>query len=117
VLLYREEQKVSSYESHTHSLQGRGSERLEDSCCKSLFFSGRRVVAVALDILFQVLALHFYGTPEFDAWYLPAPYLLVDPALAHPYLLADLRDREQLVFPSGLGSKPTLNRGHLPLNF
>ena len=52
-------------------------------------------VTLSLQIPFEVFAPDLYVATERQAWYLPAPYALVDPALAHPQLLADLRDREE----------------------
>jgi hypothetical protein len=53
-------------------------------------------VVVALEVLFQLVSPYLYGAPQPHAWDLPAAQAPVDPALAHPQLLAQLRDGEQL---------------------
>ena len=57
-------------------------------------------VGVSVQVLFEGLFSHLDVVAQLDARYLPAADALVDPALTHPKLLADLRDREQ--------SQPTL---------
>ena len=51
---------------------------------------------MVLQVFFEVLALYLNVAPQPHAGYLPALYALMDPALAHPQLPADLEDREQL---------------------
>ena len=62
------------------------------------------LVALSFQVRFEVFAPDLYVAPELDAWYLPALYAPIHPALAHPQLLADIVDREEVqVSPSRLG--------------
>ncbi len=67
--------------------------------------SGRRLVALILQVPLEVLTPYLYVAPELYRGYLPALYAPVDPALAHPKLLADLRDREEKEEASSLLSE------------
>src|SRR5215203_3598139 len=67
---------------------GRLAERTLPACA--------RWVAPGLYVPFEVLAPHLDAAPEVHARQLPALYLLVDPAPAHPQQPAHLRHREQL---------------------
>ncbi len=49
-----------------------------------------------LEVFFEVLAPHLYRAAQPHAGDIPAAQVPVDPALAHPKLLAKLRNREQL---------------------
>jgi hypothetical protein len=60
------------------------------------WFGGSRLVALSFQVPLEVLAPDLYVAPELDAGYLPALYAPVDPALAHPKLPADVRDREEI---------------------
>lgn len=63
---------------------------------RELFLDRRAVVTLFFQVRLKVPARHLDGAPEFHAGYLAALYLLVDPTLAHPEFLADLRDRQQV---------------------
>ena len=63
------------------------------------WFGSSRLVALSFQVPLEVLAPDLYVAPELDAGYLPALYAPVDPALAHPKLPADVRDREQIEAP------------------
>src|SRR5215218_9381846 len=57
---------------------------------------GSRVVALGLEVALKVLSPDLYVAPKLYRGYLPTLYPPVDPRFAHPKLLADLRDREQI---------------------
>jgi hypothetical protein len=61
-------------------------------------------VAVVLQVFFQVGALYLYGPTKLHAGDLPAVQAPVNPTLAHPKLLAQLRDREQVQAFSDFGT-------------
>jgi len=54
---------------------------------------------VFLEVFFEVFTLYLDGSAQLHARDLPAAQAPVDPALAHPQLLAKLRYREQLQAP------------------
>ena len=66
-----------------------------------LFFESRpgggsRLVALGLEVPLKVLTPDLYVAPELYGGYLATLYPPVDPRFAHPKLLADLRDREEI---------------------
>jgi len=73
---------------------GRGPEVLREGT--GLPLGGSRVVALGVEVPLKVLTPNLYVAPELHGGYLPALYMPVDPRFAHPKLLADLRDREQI---------------------
>src|SRR5215212_2869180 len=79
----------------------RGREGLDDE-------SGCWLVALRLQVPFEIFAPDLYVAPELNGGYLPTLYTPVDPRFAHPQLLADVRDREEIEVPScswlGLGT-------------
>ena len=75
-------------------------------------------MALGLEVPLKVLSPDLYVTPELYGGYLPAPYTPVDPRFAHPKLLADLWNREEIEVPSscfsllGLGALRPLLSAH-----
>ncbi len=79
-----------------HLYRGRGIIRRDTLRGYLRIFFVLRKVAVVLQVFLEVLALDLDGAAQPNAGYLPATYTLMDPALAHCQLLADLCHREQL---------------------
>src|SRR5215213_1848138 len=80
-------------------------------------FGGSRVVALGLEVALKVLSPDLYVAPELNGGYLSTLDAPVDPRFAHPQLLADVRDREEIEVPCssccfctwlGLGALRTL---------
>src|SRR5829696_9036209 len=77
---------------------------------------GSGAVALGLEVALKVLTPDLYVAPELYGGYLPTLYPPVDPRFAHPKLLADVRNREQIEVSScccfcswlGLGALRTL---------
>src|SRR5215218_233570 len=93
---------------------GRGPEVLREGT--GLPLGGSRVVALGLEVPLKVLTPNLYVAPELYGGYLPTLDTPVDPRFAHPKLLADVCDREQIEVSScccfcswlGLGALRTL---------
>ena len=54
------------------------------------------MVALVLQVPFEVFAPDLYVAPKLNGGYLPALDVPVDPRFAHPQLLADVGDREEI---------------------